>query len=111
MSSNDVVVIQVDQTEFYRANVTWLLRAAHVRCGDRQWAEDLVQETFVRPNEQTLVRNERGYRPLSFHASAMWANLSAEVQAAGAAAFGRCRNAAIRTAATIQIAALMPMAT
>lgn len=48
MSSNDVAVIRADQTEFYRAHVKWLLRSAYVRCGDRQWAEDLVQETFVR---------------------------------------------------------------
>lgn len=66
MSSNDVVVIQADQTEFYRANVTWLLRAAHVRCGDRQWAEDLVQETFVRlfktwSTGRASIADRRGY--------------------------------------------------
>ena len=45
---NDVAVIRADQTEFYRTNASWLLQYAYVRCGDRQWAEDLVQETFVR---------------------------------------------------------------
>ncbi|MDQ0366950.1 RNA polymerase sigma factor [Catenuloplanes indicus] len=66
MNRNDVAVIRADQTEFYRANVSRLLQYAYVRCGDRQWAEDLVHETFVRlfrawSTERAAVADRRGY--------------------------------------------------
>jgi RNA polymerase sigma factor (sigma-70 family) len=46
--------------------VKWLLRSAYVRCGDRQWAEDLVQETFVRlfknwSTERAAIADRRAY--------------------------------------------------
>jgi RNA polymerase sigma factor (sigma-70 family) len=66
MNRNDVAVIRADQAEFYRTNVSRLLRYAYVRCGDRQWAEDLVQETFIRlfsawSTERVAVADRRGY--------------------------------------------------
>jgi RNA polymerase sigma factor (sigma-70 family) len=41
-------LIRQDQAEFYRQHVDALFGAAMVRCRDRQMAEDLVQETFVK---------------------------------------------------------------
>jgi RNA polymerase sigma factor (sigma-70 family) len=66
MNSNDIAVIRADQTEFYRTNVNRLLQYAYIRCGDWQWAEDLVHETFVRlfrtwSTERAAVSDRRGY--------------------------------------------------
>lgn len=66
MSINDIALIREDQTQFYRANVTWLLKSAYAQCRDRQLAQDMVQETFVRlfkkwPTARTAIADRRGY--------------------------------------------------